>query len=64
MLSSCCRALQRMERRCYRHLTDCLSPEDVEEVIIFWFKLAESDSLFVGEEGAHGGDLGLPDGDG
>jgi len=24
--------LQRMERRCYRHLTDCLSPEDVEEV--------------------------------
>jgi len=32
VLSSCCRALQRMERRCYRHLTDCLSPEDVEEV--------------------------------
>jgi len=32
VLSSCCRALQRMERRCYRHLTDCLAPEDVEEV--------------------------------
>ena len=34
VLSSCCRALQRMERRCYRHLTDCLAPEDVEEVLI------------------------------
>jgi len=32
VLSSCCRALQRMERRCYRHLTDCLSSEDVQEV--------------------------------
>merc|ERR1719430_596858 len=32
VLSSCCRALQRMERQCYRHLTDCLSSEDVQDV--------------------------------
>ena len=57
-----------MERRCYRHLTDCLAPEDVEEVLILDYFGRVGFSLeyspFLGEKGAHGGDLGLPAGDG